>query len=466
MKALAAILSGLALSLLASATNVVLIVADDLGWADLGGYGSDLHETAHLDRFAAQSLKFTDAYSAAAICSPTRAALMTGKHPARLGMTIWHEWAARGPDRRGNLLAATAEPNLQRKEETLAELFRAKGYATWHIGKWHLGDASHYPETQGFDVNIGGTLWGAPPTFYWPYRGPFGPDLRYVPGLVGGEKGEYLTDRLTSEAIKLMRQERNRPFFLNLWYHSVHTPIEGKPKVVARYEKKAKEAKQHTHATYAAMVHSLDENVGRILAALDELKLRENTVVIFTADNGGVVHRTRWGVVTNNAPLRSGKGALYEGGIRVPLMVRWPGVTKAGTVSKEPVTSHDLFHTIVDGLKLRAERDTAVKDGQSLQALLKNPDPPSKGRDLYWHYPHFYPTTGPVSAIRSGDLKLLHFYADGRDELYDLKEDLGERTNLAPSRLADRKKLRAKLDAWLKQVGARFPQREPKKATP
>ena len=226
--------------------NVILIVADDLGWADLTCYGSDLHETPNLNRLAAQSIRFTDAYAAAAICSPTRASLLTGKNPTRLGMTIWHEWAARGPDRRGDFVAAESEPNLKRSERTLAEVLKLHGYATFHIGRWHVGDVRHYPETQGFEVNIGGTLWGAPATFFWPYRGSFGPDLRYVPGLEGGQPGEYLTDRLTFEAIRLVEESEATPFYLNLWYHSVHRPIEGKKEQVEYYKQRAKNAKQHT----------------------------------------------------------------------------------------------------------------------------------------------------------------------------------------------------------------------------
>jgi len=437
--------------------NVVLIVADDLGWTDLACYGSDLHETPHLDRLAAQSLRFTDAYASAAICSPTRAALLTGKSPARLGMTIWHEWAARGPERVGNLLAAESEANLARSEQTLAEVLRAAGYATCHIGKWHVGDPLHYPETQGFDVNIGGTLWGAPATFFWPYRGPFDSELRYVPGLIGGEKDEYLTDRLTSEALSLIETHRDRPFYLNLWYHTVHTPIEGKPDVVRRYEPGAATAKRHRHATYAAMVHSLDENVGRVLAKLDELKLSERTLVIFTSDNGGVVHKTRWGVVTTNEPLRSGKGSLYEGGIRVPLMVRLPGVTKPNGVCLEPVISHDLFPTIVEAVGAARHVKNDGIEGLSLASLLKDPDARLERTQLFWHYPHFYPTTKPVSAIREGKYKLVHFYDDGRDELYDLSSDIGEQKNIAASQPDRSTTLRHDLDGWLKKVDARLP---------
>ena len=438
--------------------NVVLIVADDLGWADLACYGSDLHETPNLDRLAAQSIRFTDAYAAAAICSPTRASLLTGKSPTRLGMTIWHEWAARGPDRRGDYVAAEAEPNLKRSEETLAEVLKPRGYATFHVGKWHVGDVRHYPETQGFDVNIGGTLWGAPPTFFWPYRGPFGPDLRYVPGLEGGQPGEYLTDRLTSEAMRLIEGSRARPFFLNLWYYSVHTPIEGKRKHVDYFTPRAEAAKQHTHPTYAAMVHSLDENVGRILAKLDELKMKSHTLVIFMSDNGGLVHKTPWGIATNNAPMRSGKGALYEGGIRIPFIVHWPGVTKPGVCS-EPVISHDLFATILEILGVPQPPNPQERDGASLVSLLRNPQARLDRPYLCWHYPHFYPTTNPVSAIRSGNHKLLHFYQENRDELYDLSTDVSEKTNLAKSDPAKTAALRKTLDDWLHSMNARFPRR-------
>ncbi len=439
--------------------NVVLIVADDLGWADLACYGSTLHETPNLDLLSQEGVKFTSAYSSAAICSPTRAAILTGKHPARMGMTIWHEWAARGPDRQGEWLAAEAEPNLQRKERTLAEVLKSAGYKTFHVGKWHLGDAAHYPETQGFEINLGGTLWGAPPTFFWPYRGPFGSELRYIPGIVGGHKGEYLTDRLTTEALSLVEKHKDQPFYLNLWFHTVHTPIEGKKELVEYFKKKVKPGAQHDHPIYAAMVKSLDENVGRVLKKLDELKLKDNTLVIFTSDNGGVVHTTRWGVVTDNSPFRSGKGSLYEGGIRVPLLIRMGSRFKKGTVIPEPVTSHDLFPTIIELLGVQSHFKNKKIDGLSLKPLLNGEEASLNRKNLYWHYPHFYPTTQPVSAIRQDKYKLLHFHIQNRYELYDLTTDQGERTNLMKKHPKVGEGIKNELEAWLSSIDAKFPRK-------
>ena len=444
-----------------SPLNVVLIVADDLGWTDLQSYGSDLHKTPHLDRLASQSVRFTQAYSSASICSPTRAALMTGKYPARLGMTIWHEGAFSGPRTRGKLTTASSEWNLAREEQTLAEILRGEGYATFHVGKWHLGDAAHFPETQGFDVNIGGTHWGAPSTFFHPFRGPFGDELRYIPDIPGGRPGDYLTDRLTDEAIHLIESNREKPFYLNLWYHTVHTPIEGKPELVAQYEEPAKTAKHHRHATYAAMVHSLDENVGRVLAKLQELDLMDRTLIIFTSDNGGVVHRTRWGTVTNNAPLRSGKGSLYEGGIRIPLLIRDPHGERQPKVCEQIVLSQDLFPTILDRVGSKTERINQTGDSISLLPQLQRPEAMLDRKSVFWHYPHFYPTTTPVSAVRRGDHKLLYFYEDDRIELYDLKSDPGETDNLALEKKRLAEQLTVELQTWLKKVGARLPQKTP-----
>ena len=249
--------------------NVVFILADDLGWADTGPYGADLHETPNLDRLAAGAMRFTNACTAAPVCTPTRASIMTGKHPARLHMTIWGE-AAERPPRNRPLIPPVTNVNLPHAEVTLAEALKARAYTTAHVGKWHLGTAGYYPETQGFDVNIGGTFWGAPPTYFYPYRGktPAG-EFRYVPGLEWGEPGEYLTDRFTTEALRVIDKSAARPFFLNLWYHNVHTPIEGKADLVARYRDRIKPGMHHRNASYAAMVRSLDENVGRVLDRLE-----------------------------------------------------------------------------------------------------------------------------------------------------------------------------------------------------
>jgi len=444
--------------------NVVLIVVDDLGWTGLTCYGSDLHQTPVIDGLAASGLRFTDAYAAAPVCSPTRAAIMTGKSPAALHMTVWREAAGEPPAwMRRKLIPPVTRRDLPQREVTLAEALKAAGYLTFHVGKWHLGGAANYPEAHGFDVNIGGTLWGCPVTYFYPFRGRFGSEgeFRYVPGLGLGEKGQYLTDRLTDEAVKLIKAAGNRPFFLNLWFYTVHTPIEGKPELVARYKRKIEEAERagrklwHDNAHYAAMHETLDSNVGRILATLRSQGIDRRTIVILTSDNGGYVNEWGGRRVTRNAPLRSGKGSLYEGGLRVPLIVRWPGVTKPGGVCRVPVISMDLYPTICEmaGVKPSAGR----LEGRSLVRLLRDPESKWAPRPLYFHYPHYYPTTTPVSAIRTGDWKLLYYYEDGRLELYDLKSDIGEKHNLKDSMPEKAAQLKKLLRRCLQEADAQSP---------
>jgi arylsulfatase A-like enzyme len=440
--------------------NVVVVTIDDLGAVDLGCDGSTLHESPYIDRLAHAGIRFTAAYAAAPVCSPTRAALMTGKHPARLGMTIWHEAAASGPNPSESMLPPQCEANLPHQEETLAERLSQAGYATYHVGKWHLGDARHYPETHGFDINIGGTLWGAPPTYFWPYRGTIYKENRYVPGLGGGQPGEYLTDRLTDAAIELIKASGDRPIFLNLCYHSVHTPIEAKPKAVEYFRQRiaTQQSNHHQNADYAAMIQSVDENIGRLLAALDESGMTDNTLFIVTSDNGGVANRTKWGVVTSNAPLRSGKGSLYEGGVRVPLIVRWPKVITPGQTCETRVVTQDLFATIVEATSISGELDDLPQDGVSLVPLLRDPTILLTRPALFWHFPHYYYDTTPVSAVLSGRYKLLHYYEDDRRELYDLIDNPAETKNLAADRTETVTYLNKLLENWLTDVNARLPQ--------
>ncbi|MBI5693636.1 MAG: sulfatase [Verrucomicrobia bacterium] len=442
--------------------NLLLILADDLGWSDLGCYGADLHETPRLDALAREGVRFTQAY-AMSVCSPTRAMLLTGRHAARLGMTIWIEGSLqKNPNRR--LLDGESRHDLPPVETTLATQLRGAGYLTALVGKWHLGDANHAPETHGFDVNIGGTHWGAPASFWWPYANAerFAPQYRYVPHLEFGRPGEYLTDRLTDEALRVIDRAEGRPFFLYLAHHAPHTPIEAKPELVTHFEAKLRPGMRHQNAVYAAMVKSLDESVGRILDRLRERGLADTTVVVFTSDNGGYTGTDRKSgqkvPVTSNAPLRSGKGSLYEGGIRVPLLIRWPGVSVPGTVCETPVSLADLHPT------LRSERSTVprvVLDGTDLRPLLRQPGVRADRGPLFFHYPHYYETTTPVSAVRTGDWKLLEYLEDGRVELFNLAADPGEAENLAarePQRAAE---LRARLDAWRREVGAKMPTPNP-----
>jgi arylsulfatase A-like enzyme len=442
--------------------NIVLILADDLGWADLGCQGADLHETPRIDAFARDGLRFTQAY-AMSVCSPTRAMLLTGRHAARVGITIWSEGSLERNTRRP-LLQAESRHDLPPAETTLATHLRGGGYFTALVGKWHLGDANHAPETHGFNLNIGGTHWGAPATYWWPYSGAgrFGAQFRYVPHLGFGRPGEYLTDRLTDEALRVIDHAGERPFFLYLAHHAPHAPIEAKEEDVRYFQGKLRPGMRHRNATYAAMVRSLDQGVGRVLDHLNARGLEDRTIVIFTSDNGGQVNidpPARAGdPVTRNAPLRSGKGSLHEGGIRVPLIVRWPGVTPRGAESAAPVMLGDLFPTL---LRAAGRPVPGNIDGLDLAALLR--DPAARlGRDaLFFHYPHYYDTTTPAGAVRAGDWKLLEYFENGRLELFNLASDPGEARDLAAAEPARATELRSRLAAWRAEVGAKMPSANP-----
>ncbi|MDA0346185.1 MAG: sulfatase [Verrucomicrobia bacterium] len=447
--------------------NFLVILVDDMGWTGLSGYGSDLHKTPHMDGLADGAMKFTSAYASASICTPTRAAMMTGKYPARLNMTIWHE-ATRTPPQNRKLIPPIVEGNLPHSEVTIAEVLQDAGYKTGHIGKWHLGEASHYPETQGFDFTFGGSFWGAPGTFYFPYRGFWGSGEnrhpRYVPGIDASEprEGEHLTDRLTDEALGFIERSSGDPFFLYLAYYTVHTPIEGKPEIASRYENKIQSGMNHQNAHYAAMHETLDDNVGRLLQKLEDENIADHTVIILTSDNGGFINKYQDEVVTSNTPLRSGKGSLYEGGIRVPLIIRWPGVTKKSSQSDQLVHTADFYPTLLElaGLDGNEVHNKTV-DGISLAPLLKRPTTTLERDTLYWHYPHYYQTTSPVSSIRQGKWKLLEFFEDKHLELYNLETDLGETQNLALEhpQLAD--DLREKLHHWRTEMEAQMPVANP-----
>ena len=441
--------------------NIVLILADDLGWSDLGCYGADLHETPHLDRLAQEGVRFTDAY-AMSVCTPSRAALLTGKHAARLHMTIWSEGSKVGPKKR-KLIEADSLHDLPHTETTLAKRLQEAGYLTALVGKWHLGDVDHYPETHGFDVNIGGTQWGAPHTFFWPYSGTgrFGPEFRYVPHMEFGKPGEYLTHRLTDEALRVIDRAGDQPFFLYLAHHAPHTPMEAKAADVSHFEAKLQPGQNHQNAVYAAMVKSLDDSVGRVLDHLKKRGLEQNTLLIFTSDNGGYIgtEKAQPMPVTSNAPLRSGKGALYEGGIRVPLIVRWPSVTPEVAECRQPVILMDLYHTLA--ATVSGEKPNEPTDGVDLKDLLQNPGNAINRGALYFHYPHYYPTTTPVSAVRAGDWKLLEYLEDGRLELYNLRDDLSEKNDLAAQMPDKAASLLKQLNDWRTQVGAAMPAPNP-----
>jgi arylsulfatase A-like enzyme len=432
--------------------NVVVILADDLGWADLGCYGSTFHRTPNLDRLAAAGMRFTDAYAACPVCSPTRAALMTGKAPARIGLT---DWLPGRPDRPDQQLARPPLPQqLALEHTTLAAALRKEGHTTGHVGKWHLGGKGFGPREHGFDFSIGGDHAGSPLAWFPPFRNK----ERFIPGLEKAPPGQYLTDRLTDEAVGFIERSKDRPFFLYLAHYAVHIPMRAPEETVKKYPQKLTFGKQ-SNAIYAAMLERLDDGVGRVVEALDRLKLTERTLVVFTSDNGGLATLEGPNTpATINAPLREGKGYLYEGGLRVPLIVKWPGVVKAGSTSSVPVITHDLAPTL---LKACGVEPKGTLDGSDLLGLLRGGAGPMR-EALYWHYPHYCNQGGrPGGAVRAGDLKLVEFYDDNRRELFDLKADRGEHRNLAAARPADVKRLAGLLDAWRKEVGAKMPRPNP-----
>ncbi|HSU53644.1 MAG TPA: sulfatase [Candidatus Dormibacteraeota bacterium] len=427
--------------------NVVLILADDLGWTDLACFGSKLYETPNIDKLAREGVRFTQSYSACTVCSPTRAAIMTGKYPARLHIT---DWIPGMPPENPKLLVPDWTKYLPLEESTVANAFHSAGFSTASMGKWHLGTEQYYPEKHGFDINIAGTEAPNPKTYFAPYN---------IPTISEGPDGEYLTDRLAVEAQKYLEQHKEKPFFLYLPHFAVHLPVQGKQPLVKKYRTKiqATDGLMQTHAGYAAMIESLDDAVGAVRRKLDELNLSDHTLVIFASDNGGRVP------TTSNLPLRVGKGSCYEGGTRVPLIVFWPGVTKAGTTCETPVISMDLYPTVLEIAGQREAAQNAV-DGVSLVPLLRNGGK-LKRDELFWHYPHYqhYQLGGttPYSAIRKGDFKLIEFLDDMRVELYDLKSDLGEQHNLASQMPEKVQQLRNRLHAWRKEVGAQMPARNP-----
>ena len=461
--------------------NFIFILADDLGWADLSCYGSAFYETPHLDRLAAEGLRFTNACAACPVSSPTRASIMTGKYPARLGLTDWI------PGRQNNEMLSRYMPlsppsfrhELPLEEFTIAEALKTSGWSTFFAGKWHLGmDSAFWPEFQGFDTNIGGWSRGSPvyPNGYFsPYHNPRLPD---------GPEGEYLTDRLTDECIRFLEQEHEKPFFLFLSFYTVHNPLQAKPGTIEKYRRKAnslgytdqerfvrdhpwmkefgpgdfRERLIQDEPVYAAMIEHMDENIGRLLEALEQSGSAKNTIVFFTSDNGGL--STSEGSNTSNLPLRAGKGWLYEGGIRVPLIVRWPGMVKPGEICGHPVTSTDFYPSILELAGLQAE-PRQHSDGRSFAGLLTGKMSPEE-HPLFWHYPHYSNQGGrPGGAIRDGRFKLIWFYETGSIELYDLEEDPGEKSDLSDSLPEIAGSMKEKLDSWLRETGASMPAPNP-----
>ena len=449
-------------------TNIVFFLVDDLGYMDVGANNPEtLYETPNIDRIAKGGVRFTNGYAANPVCSPTRYSIMTGKYPTRHDATNYFSGA-----RSGRFKPAPLNSEMPLAETTIAEALKDAGYATAFAGKWHLGPTEEFwPENQGFDFNFGGHRTGMPRSFFSPYQNP---------RLSDGPKGEHLPKRLADESIRFIEKHRNQPFFLYLSFYSVHTPLQGREDLVKKYEKKvaALEAERkepafadeeqvwpnakrprkvrirQTHAVYAAMMEAMDESVGRVLAALEANGVEDNTAVFFMSDNGGL--STSEGSPTSNLPLRGGKGWLYEGGIREPYFIKWPGGARSGSVCDHPVTSTDFYPTILEIAGLQP-RPAQHRDGLSLVPLLKDPAATLNRAHLFWHYPH-YPNQGgfPGGAIRNGDWKLIERYEDGRVHLYNLKNDIGERTDLAklhPDRVAA---MRKELHAWYKETDAKF----------
>jgi arylsulfatase A len=446
--------------------NIVFILADDQGWTDIGCYGSTFYQTPNLDGLARRGMRFTRAYAACCVCSPTRASIMTGKYPARLGLT---DWLPGQPPRPTQMLAGPPLPDhLSLDELTVAEALKAGGYATGFIGKWHLGGAGFEPDQQGFDLNIGGCQMGQPPSYFSPY---------HIPTMTDGPKGQYLTDRLTDDALSFIDRNKGRPFFLYLAHYAVHIPLQAKAPDVARYRARAADLpprlgpefaldhgsrvrQRQDQPVYAAMVDSLDQSVGRVVAKLDALGLSGNTIILFTSDNGGL--STAEGSPTSNVPLRGGKGWPYEGGVREPLIAVWPGVIKPGSECGDPMISTDYYPTLLAaaGLPPRPEQH---RDGQNILPLFKGESMPP--RTLFWHYPHYSnqdQTDGPNGTVMAGDHKLIQWYQDMRCELYDLAADPGEHHDLAAQQPERAAALRTQLDDWRRSVGARMPTPNPR----
>ena len=450
--------------------NLLFILADDLGWMDTTVYGSRYYETPNIARLAARGMRFTDAYAACPLCSPTRASLMTGKWPARLGITTPACHLPPQPD--VPLLADRASPGqkmicprsrrvLPTEEYTIAEALRDAGYRTGFVGKWHLGlPEAYWPEKQGFAFSFHGAPDPGPPSYFSPYRFRAGT-------VANGPEGEYITDRATDEAVRQIERHREEPFFLCLWHWAVHAPFQAKDDLVAQARGRSDPRGKQDCPVMAGMIRSLDQSVGRVLDTLDRLRLAENTIILFFSDNGGNMYNVVEGTTpTNNAPLRSGKGNIYEGGVREPMIVVWPGTVAPGSCSSEVVSSVDVYPTLLDMAGV-APRKGKTLDGVSLVPLLKGEG--GLGRDaIFCHFPHYIPATGnlPGTSVRQGKWKLIRFYGEGADrtdayELYDLDADIGETTNLAEKHPDVVNDLAARIDRFLADTDAIVPVKNP-----
>lgn len=444
--------------------NIVVFLIDDMGYMDIGANNADcFYDTPHIDSLAASGMRFTNGYAANPVCSPTRYSIMTGKYPSRVDATNWFSGR-----RNGRFAGAPLYDRMDASEYTLAEALRDEGYLTAFFGKWHLGPSEEYwPENQGFEVNVGGHNRGSPPGGYFsPYKNP---------RLSDGPEGEHLPERLTREAINVMKNAGDQPFFVYLSFYSVHTPLQGRQDLVEKYRIKGQELRgeddfaeeeqvwpierlrkvriEQNHAVYGAMVEAMDEHIGQILTFLKDSGLEDDTIVCFTSDNGGL--STSEGSPTSNLPLRGGKGWTYEGGIREPFIVKWPGVTQPGSVCDSPVMSLDLYPTLIRASGGKTRKKTIV-DGVDLKPLLSGKGMLQR-ENLFWHYPHYSNQGGfPSGAVRNGPWKLIERYEDGAVHLFNLDDDIGEKTDVAkehPERVAS---MREDLHKWYTEVDAKF----------
>ncbi len=433
--------------------NIVFILADDLGWMDTSTYGSRFYRTPNVDRLARAGVRFTDAYAANPLCSPTRASILTGQFPGRLRFTtpaghlkqevLDPKLPSVGPPHQKAVTPGT-RTRLPNTYFTIAEALKEAGYATGFFGKWHLGRTPYLPENQGFDVVVGGREHPGPPGGYfapWP-----------IDTIPESPKGAHICDVLTTEAIKFLEQHREGPFFLNLWFYDVHAPFQAKPDLVASYRDRLDPTGPQRCPTMGAMIDVMDQNLGRLLDALNKLGLAENTLIVFTSDNGGNMYDAVDGTTpTNNHPLRGGKATIYEGGVRVPLIAVWPGRIQRGSTSSAVVSSIDYYPTLLDALDLKPEPEQ-ILDGVSIMPALRGESGLAR-EAVFCHFPHYMPATGnlPSTSVRKGDWKLIRFYADNADqtdrfELYDLRRDIGERNNLAGMMPDKVKELNALID--------------------
>ncbi|WP_245224825.1 sulfatase [Pseudozobellia sp. WGM2] len=456
-----------------NAPNILFILADDLGYTDLSCMGSTFYETPHIDRIANEGTIFTNGYAASRVCSPSRATIMTGKFTARHDITVHigspsgEAWRKR--NRFTKLLPAEYTHHLRHEYITLPEALKKVGYQTFFAGKWHLGDKGSWPEDHGFDINVGGWTSGGPRGgFFSPYQNP---------NLENKKDGENLSHRLAEETVAFIQNNNphktGKPFFAFLSFYAVHSPIQTSQDKWKKYRDKAVKQgvaesayemgkflpirQTQDNPVYAGLVEQMDEGVGKVLNALDELGLEKNTIIVFTSDNGGVAAGDNFS--TSNKPLRAGKGYQFEGGIREPYFIKVPGLSKGGEKIDYPVCGADFYPTLLDLAGVEKLPDEH-KDGISLLPLVKGANLPE--RSLIWHFPHYGNQGGePSSIIRRGDFKLIYYHEDGRKELYDLKKDLGETTNLSKENLDKVEQLETELFGYLTEVGAKYATPDP-----